>query len=131
MPKTKSTRSDKKKNKASVVKVLLQDPLKSTREVAKAAWVGSTTAHRVIKEMEQTGTKDPRILWVSNKDLQIVELSQAEMLRRLKSKTERKRIKIADLATIAEKSEKRRSLIVGNATDDQGWVKSILDQIID
>lgn len=119
-------RSDKIKNKAKVIAAKLANPLASEREVAKRAWVGNGTAHRIGKEIEQNGatidnSKIDAIEKIIQKDLTIVELAQAELEKRLKHKPGD--MSARDIISSADTSAKRYSLFKWSATDDEWWLK--------
>ena len=68
-------RADKKKSIAKVTTSVMKDPLQTIRTIAKDTWLWTSTVNRVKQEMAQNGTKDDRILWITNKDIKIVELA--------------------------------------------------------
>ena len=108
-------RVDKKKNEAKVVKEVLANPLQSQREIATNAWVWLGTVNRHIKKMEQTGTKDDRILGITDKDLQIVTLVQDQTLDDLLEN----KLKPSDRIKAAELSTKRYTLFRWDVTDSE------------
>lgn len=73
--KKRATRKDNLKNKAKITKVILKDPLKTQREIAKESKTWLWTVNRSLKELEHTGTKDPRILGICDTDIEIVQSS--------------------------------------------------------
>lgn len=122
----KVVRSDKKKTMAKVAKAVLKNPTASQREIAKEAGVWLWTVNRNTNELEQTGTlaKDPRIKAISDTDLLIVNLVQAETVKRFQDPEELKKINALDLNRIWDISIKRHSLIIGKATDEMWWMKT-------
>lgn len=129
---TKRPRSDRRRSTAAVVKTVLKNPELSQRDIAKEAWVWLATANSILRETEQNGTlaKDPRILAIADNDLEIVVLWQDEIKTRFQNKKILKKMRLLDIANIIEKSDKRRSMIVGNATDYNWGIKSILDDLL-
>ena len=121
-------RKDKLKNKAKVVKEAVVNPLSTQREVAKNAWVWLWTANRTIQELEQTGTKDDRILWICDKDLEIVTLWQDIILSRLKNKNELEKISARDVSWIIKENTARYTIFKWGITDKDGWMKWILTE---
>lgn len=101
------------------------DPLASQRDTAENAWVGLGTANRILQELEQTGTKDPRIITITDKDLSIVEKGQLEIDRRLSTPFELEKMRTGEISTVLKDSTARYSLFRGNATDKDGWLKNI------
>jgi hypothetical protein len=81
------------------------------------------TANRTIQELEQTGTKDDRILWICDKDLEIVTLWQNIILKRLKNKKELEKISARDVSWIIKENTARYTLFRGDATDNEWWLK--------
>lgn len=123
----KKIRWDKKKNVAKVVKEVLHNEVWTQREIAENTWLWLWTVNRVIKELEQTGTKDDRILWVCEKDFEIVTIWQEIIKQRLKDKEEVAKMRTFEIAQTIEKSEKRYMLFKWTATDKNWWLKSLSD----
>ena len=124
--KTKKERSDKLKNRAKVIKATLKNPLKSQREIAKETKVSHETVNRVQKEMWQNVTKDDRIIWICDKDLEIIKLWQAELERRLKDKKALSKMRSWEISQVLAENTRRYTLLRWNATDENGWIKKVL-----
>ena len=77
-------RKDKLKNKAKVVKAVLENPLDTMDKIAKKTGVSKATVSRQVNEMKQSETKDDRILWINDEDLEMIVATQKEILRRVK-----------------------------------------------
>ena len=116
-------RTDKAKNKSKIVKEVLKNPLQSQREIAKKVWLWKTTIQEHLQDIKTT--KDDRILWVCEKDFEIVTLWQSIIAERLKDKEEVKKMRTFEIAQTIEKSEKRYMLFKWEATDKDWWLKSI------
>lgn len=119
----KKIRVDKAKNKSKIVKEVLKNPLQSQREIAKKVWLWKTTIQEHLQDIKTT--KDDRILWVCEKDFEIVTLWQSIIAERLKDKEEVKKMRTFEIAQTIEKSEKRYMLFKWEATDKDWWLKSI------
>lgn len=124
--KTKKERSDKLKNRAKVIKATLKNPLKSQREIAKEQWVSDRTVWRVQAEMSQNVAKDDRIIWICDKDLEIIKLWQAELERRLKDKKALSKMRSWEISQVLAENTRRYTLLRWNATDENGWIKKVL-----
>jgi len=122
----KVVRSDKKKNQSKVVKEALKNPIASQREIAKKLNMSNSTVSKHIQEIEQSNTlsKDPRIKAISDTDLLIVNLVQAETVKRFQDPKQLAQINALDLNRIWDISIKRHSLIIGKATDEMWWMKT-------
>lgn len=116
-------RVDKKKNVAKVAKEVLQDPLQTVREISDKTWVSKSTAATHKNNLDKVGQKDPRIVGVTDKDIDIVSIAQDILLDRLQDEEKREKIKAIDVATIAEKSHKRYTIFRGEVTDEHGGMK--------
>ena len=124
--KTKKERSDKLKNRAKVIKATLKNPLATQREIAKQQWVSLWTVHNVQKEVEQTWTKDDRILWICDKDLEIIKLWQKIIQDKLNDKKTVKKMKASEVSQVIAENTRRYTLLRWNATDENGWIKKVL-----
>jgi len=119
-------RKDKAKSLSKVAISRLKDPLKTTREVEKETWVDHTTVSRRDKELQQTATKDDRILWICDTDIENVTLWQDELQRRLKD--EAKDMRTWDIVQVMAEGTKRYTIFKGDITDNEGWMKQVLSQ---
>lgn len=119
----KKMRTDKAKNKSKIVKEVLKNPLQSQREIAKKVWLWKTTIQEHLQDIKTT--KDDRILWVCEKDFEIVTIWQEIIKQRLQDKEEVKKMRTFEIAQTIEKSEKRYMLFKWEATDKDWWLKSI------
>ena len=112
----------------NVTKELLKDPTLTIREVAEKTWVSkSTVANYINEDLDKIGQKDDRILWVCEKDFEIVQLWQALISERLKDKNETDKMRTFEIAQTIEKSEKRYMLFKWTATDKNWWLNSTKD----
>jgi DNA-binding transcriptional regulator YhcF (GntR family) len=117
-------RVDKQIHIAEVAKELLNNPLQTQREIADNTDLWLWTVNRAIKEVEQNGTKDPRILWICDEDLDIVKLTQLETKRRLLDEEERKKLNMQDLNRAWEVSTKRFTIFKWDIPVN--WDKTII-----
>lgn len=76
-------RTDSQKNLAKVAKAVLEDPLKTEREIAEETWLGKSTVNRQKQELGQNGTKDDRIKGLLDWDLDILKMIQTQKRERL------------------------------------------------
>lgn len=116
-------RTDKKKNIDKVTAALVVNPLSTARELAEKTWLWASTANRARQELAQTGTKDPRIISLTDKALEIVSLSQELIAKRLRDTPDD--VSTRDAISAWDTSAKRYSLFVWDATDKDWWLKSI------
>ena len=124
--KTKKERSDKLKNRAKVIKATLKNPLKNQREIAKDQWISKSSVNRIQQEMGQTGTKDDRILWICDADLEIIKLWQKIIQDKLNDKKTVKKMKASEVSQVIAENTRRYTLLRWNATDENGWIKKVL-----
>ena len=115
-------RTDAKKNKAKIVKTVLKNPLLTQREIAKESWVWKTTVQEHLKGLNTT--KDDRILWICDTDLENVILWQNILQKRLQEKQDE--LKTQEIVQIIQEGTKRYTLFKGNATDSE-WGLNIQD----
>lgn len=122
-------RADKKRNIAKVAKVALEEPLLTEREIAEKAWVWNGTVNRVKKELEQNGAKDWRIIWITDKDIENIELMQGVLNSKIQDKEEMSQTRIWELAQAMREATARYTLFRGKATDNEGGLKTIIDSV--
>lgn len=124
-------RKDKAKNKAKIIKAKLKSPLKTEREIAKETGVWKSTVNRVSKELGQSGTKDPRILGICDKDLEIIKLWQQLIVDKLQDKEQTDRLKPHEVSQVIAENTRRYTLFKGNATDDEWWLITSINITLD
>lgn len=118
----KEDRVDKAKNKAKIIKERIENPLQTTRDIAKKIWLDHSTVAKLDKELPQITTKSQDILEICKTDFEIVRLWQKEINRRLWLKEELEKMRTFEIAQTIEKSEKRYMLFKWNATDWNWWL---------
>ena len=99
-----SKRADANKNLSKVAKILLEDPLKTEREIAKETWLGKSTVNRQKQELGQNGAKDDRIKGLLDKDLDILNMIQAQKIEEL----QQKKVSHSDIDKWENTANKRR-----------------------
>lgn len=114
------SRVDAQINKGKIARDLLKNPLKTQRQIAQETWLGKTTVQQHLKEMNLT--KDDRILTITKKDIEIVNLWQKELLRRLKDTP--KIMWTRDIVAAMDTSTKRYTIFKWDITDPSGWLKA-------
>ena len=123
-------RSDKKSNIDKVEASLAKNPLQSEREIAKDTWIGNWTVNRAKKELEQNGaTKDNRIVNLTNKDFELMQLIQERKFDRMKDKNNP--VNDSDVNNWDKEAKARYTIFRWDATDGEGGLKdaSVLDKL--
>ena len=113
------TRIDKEKNINKVAVALLNNPLWTQREIAKSAWIPLSTANRAIHEVGQSGTKSETIEEIISNDTEITRLWQKILVERMRDD----KINNRDILTAVDQAAKRRSIFIGNLTDEDWGLK--------
>ena len=115
----------RRKNVEKVAKERLLHPLATTREIEELTWIDHSTVSRIDWQLQQSATKDERIISITEKDLSIVEKGQNEIDRRLSERAELDKMRTVELSQVLKESTARYSLFRGSATDEKGWLKAI------
>lgn len=116
-------RIDKAKKVSSVTKELLENPLQTVREVAEKTGVSkSSVASYIQEDLDKLGLKDDRILWLTDKDFELMKQIQEVKFKRLQ---EDEQINNNDLDKWENTAVKRYSLFRWSATDKDGGLKQI------
>lgn len=118
-------RSDKKKSLSKVAKVALTNPLLSQREIAEETWLSVGNVNDKLNELEQSGKKDDRILHITDTDLEIVRLGQAEINRRMKTAEELEKMRTSEISQVIRENTARYTLFRWSATDNEWGLKNI------
>lgn len=114
-------RTDKAINVANVAKELLENPLQTERQIAEWLWIWAWTVNRAKQELEQTGAKDDRIVWLTDKDFDLMKIIQKEKFSRLEE--DPKWINNNDLDKWENTAVKRYTLFRWDVTDEKWGLK--------
>ena len=118
-------RKDKLKNLSKVAKVAIKEPLLTRDKIAEKAWVSQWTASNMLKELDESWRKDDRIIWITNKDLEIVKLWQDIIKSRLKDKEEVSKMRTVEVSQVIRENTQRYTLFKWDITDKNGGLKNI------
>ncbi len=116
-------RTDKQINHNKVAKDVLLNPLKTQRDRALDLWIWKTTVQEHLQEVKTT--KDDRILFITDTDLNIVEKGQKEIDRRLSESEELGKMRTVEISQVLKESTARYSLFRWSATDKDWGLKGI------
>ena len=122
--KQKRERIESKINKAKVAKEILKNPLQSQREIAKNAWVTVWTVNNKLNQLKQS--KDDRILWICDTDIQNVVLGQNILQKRMQENPDK--LKASDIVQIIAEGTKRYTIFKWDITDDEWWLKQVISE---
>lgn len=118
-------RADKKANIAKVAKVALLEPLLTRDQIAEKAWVSTWTASNMLKELDGSWPKDPRIIGLTDWDFDLMRVIQKEKFARLQNPEQ---VNDNDLDKWENTATKRFTIFRWSATDkDWGlkWIENI------
>jgi hypothetical protein len=93
--------------------------------VAKDTWLGNWTVHRAKEEVEQTGAKDDRIVNLTDRDMNCIELWVRELERRLGDKMELKEMRASEISNVIKENTARYTLFRWTATGKDGGLKEV------
>lgn len=118
-------RVDRKKNEWEVIKEFLENPLQTLREVEEKTWISRTTVWDIKNNLDKTWQKDDRIVNITDKDFELMNIIQDEKFRRLQE--EKEKINNTDINKWEETATKRYTLFRWSATWKDWWLKSLSD----
>lgn len=118
-------RKDKAKNVSIVAREVLANPLLKRDEIADKTWLWAWTVSRALDELDESGRKDPRILWLTDKDFELMQSIQSVKFKRLETP---ENINDNDLDKWENTAVKRYTIFRGKATDNE-WALKAIDSI--
>lgn len=124
-PKKKRTRWDKINNISKVASVVMKNPNLTQRQIAEQAWVSVSNVNDKLNILEQYGKKNTSIINICKKDLQIVDLWQKELLRRLSKNPDK--MWTRDIVAAMDTGTKRYTIFKGDITDNEWGMKQLLN----
>lgn len=124
-------RSDALKNLELIAGVKMRNPKATQQDLVRETGLGINAVKAGLKKLKDglaksapsAMSKTQAVIAISQKDLDIVALSQDIQLLRMRSPSLVKDIKTADLVKMADIAQKRHSLIMGEQTDEKGASK--------
>ena len=120
--KDKKPRTDKRKNVGKVAEVLIKNPNKTVREIAKETWIGSSTVQRAKVEVAQSGTKDETIAYIVDKSKERIKTAQAIFDRYIQESADKETLEKWDITLVKDivKDDLARvTVLCSNVTDEQ------------
>lgn len=115
-------RVDAKKNQEKITKEVLSNPLQSQREIASNAGVWKTTVQEHLKNLPNT-TKDDRILTLTDKDFELMQLIQKRKFERMNN-TEQP-VNDSDLNNWDKEAKARYTIFRWDVTDEKWGFKDM------
>ena len=118
------------KNRNKAVRLAMKNPTMSIRDMAKQLDMPASTVGNYLKEYRESDNKDPRIVSITNKDLDIVRRWQEIIEAKLSNEEEVKKMSAAQVSQVTSESVKRYSLLrwVQNS-EQQGSVNNQAIQV--
>lgn len=123
------TRTDKEKNIDKVEASLAKNPLQTARELADNTWMWASTANRAKKEVAQNGTKDNRIISLTDNDFECIQLWVNEIKRRLQDEKELEKMRTPEISNVIKENTARYTLFRGDVTDSKWGMKSTASEM--
>lgn len=99
------------KNRNKAVRLAMKNPTMSIRDMAKQLDMPASTVGNYLKEYRESDNKDPRIVSITNKDLDIVRRWQEIIEAKLSNEEEVKKMSAAQVSQVTSESVKRYSLL--------------------
>ena len=115
-------RVDKAKNIANLSKELLDNPLQTVREIWNTLDLDFWTVAKLKKELPQIATKDDRIIWLTDKDFELMQKIQEVKFKRI---ADDEQINNSDIDKWEQTATKRYTIFRWDATDKDWGLKTI------
>ena len=108
-----------------IIAARIKFPLATQRELAKKVGMSQSAVGRADLKMGKVGSKDERVINLTDTDFKILQLTQKETIVRLDDRQARKEINSRDLTYIGDVAAKRYTIFRGEITDAQGGLKEL------
>lgn len=116
-------------NQDKVAAARAKNPLGTQREISKMTGVSQSSVDRIDKQLGQVGSKDPKIISLTDDDFEILQLTQVHTKERLQDAEEAKKISSRDLTYIGDVAAKRYQIFRGEITDKDGGLKNNVKEL--
>lgn len=118
-----------KENRQKVIRLAMKNPTMSVRDMAKKLDIPSASVGKYLREYRESDDKDPRIVSITNRDLEIVAKGQEIIASKLENEEEVRRMTAAQVSQVTSESVKRYSLLRGVQNNEQGSVNNQAIQV--
>ena len=110
----------KEENRNKVIRYVLKNPTQPINKIAEATSVAPASVQRYLKEFRESDNKDPRIVGITNKDLELVMKWQQLIEEKLNDPEQVARMRASEISNITSESVKRYNMLRwGN--ENQWW----------
>ena len=121
----RTSREKTAEDRAKVVKYFMKNPNARIREVAELLSVPSASVQRYIKEYKEDSNKDPRMVAILSKDLDIVTKWQQIIEEKLNDPEQVARMKASEISSLTSESAKRYQLLWGINNQESNTYQAI------
>ena len=99
------------KDRSRLIRYILKNPTESYRNLSKILNIPLSSVQRYIKEYRESDNKDPRIMGILSKDLDIVSKWQDIISAKLDNEEEVARMTAAQVSAVTTESARRYELL--------------------
>lgn len=110
----------KEENRNKVIRYVLKNPTQPINKIAEATDVAPASVQRYLKEFRESDNKDPRIVGITNKDLELVMKWQQLIEEKLNDPEQVARMRASEISNITSESVKRYNMLRGG-NENQWW----------
>ena len=123
--KPQKKRNDRVSNINKVAKVVLANPNMKQAKLAKLAWVSQWTISNTLEELNKLN-KNPQIVQICAKDLEIIQVAQDLALEKLMDKKYNKKIRVSEIASLISDNTRRYTLFKWDITNNDWWLNQMI-----
>lgn len=106
-------------NRKKVIRQVMKTPSMSLNEMSRTLNIPKASVQKYIREYRESDNKDPRILSVTNKDLEIVQKGQEIIEAKLNDPEQVAKMKASEVSAVTSESVKRYTLLRGVQNNEQ------------
>ena len=99
------------KDRSKLIKYVMKNPTESYRNLSKILNIPLSSVQRYLKEYRESDNKDPRIMGILSKDLDIVSKGQEIIAAKLNNEEEVARMTAAQVSSVTTESARRYELL--------------------
>lgn len=107
------------KDRKNVVRYVMKNPTATIRDIASKLDVPSASVQRYIREYKEADTKDPRVVSILSKDMDIITKAQKLIEEKLNDEEQVRKMKATELSALTTESARRYQMFKGEDTGNQ------------
>lgn len=107
----RGTMKAKEENRKKVIRLAMRNPTMSLKDMSEKLGIPKPSVQKYLREYRESDDKDPRVVGITNRDLEIISKWQEIIAAKLDNDEEIKKMTALQVSQVTSESAKRYSLL--------------------